>query len=136
MYLWHSQGGGRQCYALSFKGIRGCLAVPAALAHHKQWCASNLWLTNEQSVQGVCSDAGSFDLTGANLGAAIQEVVAAVEVALVRRDSEGQTDAQVTFLYMTHNLSEPQAHHLALEDVHLCARMTCCPDHDVGLPAT
>ena len=48
------------------------------------------------AAQGVCSDAGSFDLTGANLGAAIQEVLAAVEVALVRRDSEGQTDAQVS----------------------------------------
>ena len=44
----------------------------------------------------MCSDAGSFDLTGANLGAAIQEVLAAVEVALVRRDNEGQTDAQVS----------------------------------------
>ena len=44
----------------------------------------------------MCSDAASFDLTGANLGAAIQEVLAAVEVALVRRDNEGQTDAQVT----------------------------------------
>jgi len=89
---------------LDFKGIRGCLAVPAALAHHKQWCASNLWLSNEQFVQGVCSDAGSFDLTGANLGAAIQEVVAAVEVALVRRDSEGQTDAQVTFVHNAQSL--------------------------------
>ena len=47
------------------------------------------------AVQGVCSDAGSFDLTGAKLGTAIQEVNAAVEVALVRRDNERQTDRQV-----------------------------------------
>ena len=104
MYLWHSQREGRQFYALSFKGIHGCLAVPAASAHQKQWCAPSLWQTYQQYVQGVCSDAGSFDLTGANLGAAIQEVVAAVEVALVRRDSEGQTDAQVTFVHNAQSL--------------------------------
>ena len=50
------------------------------------------------AVQGVCSDAGSFDLTGAKLGTAIQEVNAAVEVALVRRDNERQTDRQVLAL--------------------------------------
>lgn len=42
-------------------------------------------------MQGVCSEAASFDLTGAKLGTAIQEVMTAVEIALVRRDSEGQT---------------------------------------------
>lgn len=47
------------------------------------------------AAQGVCSEAGSFDLTGAKLGSAIQEMLAAVEVALVKRDSEGQTHAQV-----------------------------------------
>lgn len=51
-----------------------------------------------RAVQGVCSDAGSFDLTGAKLGAAIQEVNAAVEVALVRRENERQTDRQVPML--------------------------------------
>ena len=47
-------------------------------------------------AQGVCSEAGSFDLTGAKLGSAIQEMLAAVEVALVKRDSEGQSHSQVT----------------------------------------
>ena len=51
-----------------------------------------------RAVQGVCSDAGSFDLTGAKLGAVIQEVSAAVEVALVRRENERQTDRQVPML--------------------------------------
>ena len=47
-------------------------------------------------AQGVCSEAGSFDLTGAKLGSAIQEMLAAVEVALVKRDSKGQSHSQVT----------------------------------------
>ncbi len=40
--------------------------------------------------QGVCSDAASFDLTGALLGTALQDVQAAVEVALLKRDGEAQ----------------------------------------------
>ena len=48
------------------------------------------------AAQGVCSEAGSFDLTGAKLGSAIQEMLAAVEIALVKRDSEGQSHSQVT----------------------------------------
>jgi hypothetical protein len=42
------------------------------------------------SWQGVCSDAASFDLTGALLATALQEVQAAVEVALMKRDGEAQ----------------------------------------------
>ncbi len=41
-------------------------------------------------MQGVCSDAASFDLTGAMLASALQEVQAAVEVALLKRDGEAQ----------------------------------------------
>ena len=78
-------------------------STPELTGASLHWCPVGVNATDTSSedcscaTQGVCSDAGSFDLTGANLGAAIQEVLAAVEVALVRRDSEGQTDAQVIF---------------------------------------
>lgn len=48
-------------------------------------------------MQGVCSDAASFDLTGALLASALQEVQAAVEVALLKRDGEAQVNTPCTY---------------------------------------
>ena len=68
------------------------------------------------AAQGVCSEAGSFDLTGAKLGSAIQEMLAAVEIALVKRVSEGLTHALVD-LFM-----------ICVPKGWLCAS-TACSDH-------
>ena len=70
----------------------------------------------------MCSEAGSFDLTGAKLGSAIQEMLAAVEIALVKRDSEGQTHAQVIL---------PT---ICIPDRWLCSSSPCS-NHAIGLQA-
>ncbi|EIE26626.1 DNA repair helicase [Coccomyxa subellipsoidea C-169] len=54
------------------------------------WDNAVLVFDEAHNVEGVCSDAASFDLTGALLGTALQDVQAAVEVALLKRDGEAQ----------------------------------------------
>ncbi|BDA40755.1 Regulator of telomere elongation helicase 1 [Coccomyxa sp. Obi] len=54
------------------------------------WPNAVLVFDEAHNVEGVCSDAASFDLTGALLASALQEVQAAVEVALLKRDGEAQ----------------------------------------------
>ncbi|KAK9916347.1 hypothetical protein WJX75_001590 [Coccomyxa subellipsoidea] len=55
-----------------------------------RWDNAVLVFDEAHNVEGVCSDAASFDLTGALLATALQEVQAAVEVALMKRDGEAQ----------------------------------------------
>lgn len=55
-------------------------------------------------MQGVCSDAASFDLTGALLATAQQEVLAALEVALLKRDGEEQVSRPSPIVMQTSQL--------------------------------
>ncbi|CAL8466940.1 g6476 [Coccomyxa elongata] len=71
------------------------------------WPNAVLVFDEAHNVEGVCSDAASFDLTGALLASALQEVQAAVEVALLKRDGEAQGGPAAegpNYFQMTHDL--------------------------------